>query len=87
VAEEAAATAFAAVVGLSVADLVDGFVVTNLTIGLSCGLAGLLVAWQRPRNPVGWLLLAAAVCQIDLRPGGPVGRARSAGGMARPGAA
>lgn len=73
VAEVAAATAFAAVVGLSVADLVDGFVVTNLTIGLSCGLAGLLIAWQRPRNPVGWLLLAAAVCQSTSGLGVPLG--------------
>jgi len=52
-----------AAAGVGVAALVDSFVITNLVIGLSCGVAGVLIGWQRPRNPVGWLLLAAAVCQ------------------------
>lgn len=49
--------------GWTFAEMVDAFVVTNVAIGLSCGVAGLLIAWQRPRNPVGWLLLAAGACQ------------------------
>lgn len=58
----ATAAVASGVAGLGIADAVDGFVVTNLAIGVSCGLAGILIAWQRRRNPVGWLLLAAAVC-------------------------
>jgi len=73
VAEVVAAVALAAAAGLTVTDLVDAFVVTNLTIGLSCGLAGVLIAWQRPRNPVGWLLLAAAVSQTTSGVGVPLG--------------
>ena len=57
--------------GLAVA--VDGFVVTNLAIGLSCGVAGWLIAWQRPANPLGWLLSAAAVCQASSATAGAVG--------------
>src|SRR5262245_52107502 len=34
------------------------FVVTNSAIGSSFAFCGLLIAWHRPRNPVGWLLLA-----------------------------
>jgi hypothetical protein len=73
VAEVAAAFAVAAAAGLGLADLVDAFVVTNLTIGLSCGLAGVLIAWQRPRNPVGWLLLGAGLCQATSGAAAPLG--------------
>ena len=33
-----------------------------LVIGLPCGLVGILVARRQPGNPVGWLLLAIALC-------------------------
>ncbi len=35
-----------------------------LVIGLPCGLVGILVARRQPANPVGWLLLAIALCLI-----------------------
>lgn len=61
---EAAVAALAAYpAGLTWGEAVDAFVVTNIAIGVSCAAAGVLVAWQRPRLPLGWLLLAAAVCQ------------------------
>jgi two-component system NarL family sensor kinase len=63
VAEAAAGSALGAAAGMTLSDLVDAFVVTNLVIGLSCGVAGVLIAWQRPANPLGWLLLGAALCQ------------------------
>ncbi|HEX3260130.1 MAG TPA: hypothetical protein VHS35_16525, partial [Pseudonocardia sp.] len=64
VALEAAVAVGAAVpAGLTWAAAVDTFVVTNVAIGMSCAVAGLLVAWQRPRYPLGWLLLAAGVFQ------------------------
>ena len=44
-------------VGWSFHEAVDAFVVSNLVIGMSFGLCGALVAWYRPRHPVGWLYL------------------------------
>jgi two-component system NarL family sensor kinase len=42
--------------------LLNHFVVTNAVIGGSLAIAGWPIAWQRPRNPIGWLLLAGGVC-------------------------
>jgi signal transduction histidine kinase len=42
--------------------LLNHFVVTNAVIGGSLAVSGLPIAWQRPRNPIGWLLLAGGVC-------------------------
>lgn len=42
--------------------LLNHFVVTNAVIGCSLAVSGLPIAWQRPRNPIGWLLLAGGVC-------------------------
>jgi two-component system, NarL family, sensor kinase len=61
--ETAVAVGAAVPAGLTWAAAVDAFVVTNVAIGMSCAVAGLLVAWQRPRYPLGWLLLAAGVFQ------------------------
>jgi two-component system, NarL family, sensor kinase len=56
---EAATTAVAATAsGLAWDRLVDLFVVTNTVIGLSLAVAGWPIARYRPRNPVGWWLLA-----------------------------
>lgn len=71
--EAVAAVAASVATGVGVAVLVASFVVTNLAIGLSCGVAGLLIAWQRPRNPVGWLLLAAGLCQTTSAAAAPIG--------------
>ena len=40
----------------------------NVVIALSFGVVGLVVAWHRPRNPIGWFMLALApslIYQID----------------------
>ncbi len=58
--------------GWTFAVAIEAFVVTNAAIGLSCGVAGLLIAWQRPRNPVGWLLLAAGVSQSGTAAAAPL---------------
>jgi signal transduction histidine kinase len=51
-------------IGWSFREAVDAFVVSNLVIGLSFGLCGALIAWYRPRHPVGWLYLAGGTCQL-----------------------
>ncbi len=47
--------------GISWADAVDSFTVTNGVIGLALSACGALLAWHRPRNPIGWLFLAGGV--------------------------
>jgi signal transduction histidine kinase len=63
VAEVAVAVTGSVLAGSSLADARDSFVLTNSVIALSYALAGALIGWQRPRNPVGWLLLAGGVLQ------------------------
>lgn len=57
-AEVLAAAGLAVVVGWSFADLLDAFVATNGTMGIAFALSGLIIAWHRPRNVIGWLFLA-----------------------------
>jgi two-component system, NarL family, sensor kinase len=59
--ELATATACALAAGISFATAVGNFTVTNGAIGLSLSACGALLAWHRPRNPVGWLFLAGGV--------------------------
>ena len=47
--------------GISWAGAVDSFTVTNGVIGLALSACGVLLAWYRPRNPIGWLFLAGGV--------------------------
>jgi signal transduction histidine kinase len=58
--------------GMTIGEAVDGFVVTNVAIGVSCGTAGVLVACQRPRYLLGWLLLAAGVLQTMTAAAAPL---------------
>lgn len=57
-AEVAAAVVLSLVLGLTWSEAVDSFVVTNALMGLSFGLCGAVICRHRPRNPVGWLLVA-----------------------------
>ncbi|GIH05379.1 hypothetical protein Rhe02_34460 [Rhizocola hellebori] len=57
----AAAVIGAIAAGMSLAEAVDTFVVTNSVAGLSFPLCGLILATHRPRNPMGWLFLAAGL--------------------------
>jgi two-component system NarL family sensor kinase len=57
-AEVVAAVVVCLVVGLTWSEALDGFVVTNVLMGASFGLCGAVIAWHRPRNPIGWLLVA-----------------------------
>jgi two-component system, NarL family, sensor kinase len=57
---------------VSWADAVGSFTVTNGAMGLGFAACGGLLAWHRPRNPIGWLFLAAGVadatstCAVQL---------------------
>jgi two-component system, NarL family, sensor kinase len=47
--------------GVSWSTAVGNFTVTDGGIGLALSACGVLLAWHRPRNPVGWLFLAGGV--------------------------
>lgn len=59
--ELAAAVAAALAGRVSFAAVVGSFTVTNGAMGLGFASCGVLLAWHRPRNPIGWLFLAAGV--------------------------
>jgi signal transduction histidine kinase len=61
--EVIAAAVLSANVGWSWQDALDAFVVTNSAIGLSFGICGAILAWHRPRNPIGWLFAAGGMAQ------------------------
>ena len=60
-AELATGIACALAAGVSWGTAVGNFTVTNGAIGLALAACGALLAWHRPRNPVGWLFLAGGV--------------------------
>ncbi len=60
-AELAAGVAAALADRISFADAVGSFTVTNGAMGLGFAACGVLLAWHRPRNPIGWLFLAAGL--------------------------
>jgi two-component system, NarL family, sensor kinase len=45
----------------SFADAVGAYLVTNGAMGLTFPVCGGLLAWHRPRNPIGWLFLGAGL--------------------------
>jgi len=60
-AELAIAALTALTSGISWAAAVGSFTVTNGAMGLGFAVCGVLLAWHRQGNPVGWLFLAAAL--------------------------
>ena len=60
-AELAIAAVTALTSGVSWAAAVGSFTVTNGAMSLGFAVCGVLLAWHRPGNPVGWLFLAAAL--------------------------
>ena len=47
----------------SFAEVTDSFALTNLAIAVGFGGCGALLAWHRPRHPVGWLFALSGVLQ------------------------
>ncbi|MFC4948114.1 sensor histidine kinase [Pseudonocardia sp. GCM10023141] len=64
VAEAGGAVAAALASGWSFSQAVDTYVVSNLAIGLGFALCGALIAYHRPRHPVGWLYAVGGVLQL-----------------------
>jgi two-component system, NarL family, sensor kinase len=60
-AEVATAVAAELAGGFPIAQAVDSFMVTDAAIGVAFLICGVLLAWHRPRNPIGWLFLAGGV--------------------------
>ena len=56
--EVLAAVTLASAAGFSWSQAMTSFLATNGLMGISFALSGLLIAWHRPRNPLGWLLVA-----------------------------
>src|SRR4029450_4495533 len=71
--EVIAAAVLCVVLGWSWQDGLDAFVVTNSAIGLSFGSCGAILAWHRPRNPIGWLFAAGGVAQTTSARAVPLG--------------
>ncbi|CAN5858368.1 hypothetical protein BH23ACT12_BH23ACT12_15160 [soil metagenome] len=61
VAEVAAGWITASALGWSWQIALEAFVVTNSAMALSFAVCGSIIAFHRPRNPVGWLLIADGV--------------------------
>jgi two-component system NarL family sensor kinase len=70
--EVIAAAALSVMAGWSWVDALDAFVVTNAAIGLSFGICGAILAWHRPRNPIGWLFAAGGVAQATSAVAAPL---------------
>jgi two-component system NarL family sensor kinase len=71
--EVLAASVLCLVLGWSWQDALDAFVVTNSAIGLSFGSCGAILAWHRPRNPIGWLFAVGGVAQATSALAAPLG--------------
>ena len=57
-AEVVAAATVAVAIGWTWADALEGFVTSNSVMGVAFGVCGAIIAWHRPRNPIGWLFAA-----------------------------
>ncbi|MEU0877057.1 sensor histidine kinase [Lentzea sp. NPDC005914] len=49
----------------------DAFVVTNSAMALAFAICGAILAWHRPRNPIGWLFLADSLGHAITALGAP----------------
>ena len=49
--------------GWSVADALDAFVLTNAVMGVGFAGCGVVLAWHRTANPIGWLFVAGGLLQ------------------------
>ncbi|MEV0273712.1 histidine kinase [Hamadaea sp. NPDC050747] len=67
------AAAGAVALRLSAADIVDSYLLTNSAMGVGFATCGAILAVQRGRNPIGWLLLAAGIAHLLTAASGTLG--------------
>jgi two-component system, NarL family, sensor kinase len=58
--------------GMSFSAAVNAYTVTDGTMALTFPVCGMLLAWYRPRNPIGWLFLAAGLGMAITAACGPL---------------
>jgi signal transduction histidine kinase len=58
------AVAAGAAQGMSADEIVDSYLLTNSAMGVGFAACGGILAVQRGRNPIGWLLLAAGIAHL-----------------------
>ena len=61
IAQVLAAVVLAPVAGFSWSRALTSFLATNGLMGAAFATSGLVIAWYRPRNPLGWLLVAGGL--------------------------
>ncbi len=70
-------------VGWSFTEALNAYVVSNAVIGFSFGLCGALIAWHRPRHPVGWMYVIGGLCQLITAVCAPAAQALQDNGAPR----
>ena len=80
VTEAGVAVVLAIGVGWSWQQALDAFVVTNCVIGAAFAACGSVIAWHRPRNPIGWLFVADGLGHTTTALGAPMLQALHDGG-------
>jgi two-component system NarL family sensor kinase len=58
--------------GMSFSSAVSAYTVTDGAMALAFPVCGVLLAWYRPRNPIGWLFLAAGLGMASTAVVGPL---------------
>ena len=66
--------------GWSWSEALESFVVTNAVMGLGFAICGGVLAWHRPRNPIGWLFVSGGLLQAVAASVPPVGSALAQAG-------
>ncbi len=52
--------------------ILESFTATNGTMGVAFGVCGGILAWHRPRNPIGWLFLGCGLAHAVAAVGSPL---------------
>jgi signal transduction histidine kinase len=74
IAEVAAGVVLAVPAGLDWNEVVGSFLASNGVMGVAFAVSGLLIATQRPRNTVGWLLVCAGLAHATSALLAPLGQ-------------
>ena len=76
-----AAAVGCAVLGWSLTLALESFVLTNAVMAVSFGGCGVILAWHRPTNPIGWLFVSGGFLQAVAAAVPPVGNLAQQAGM------